>query len=359
MKKVYVYAYLAGNLGDDLFVRLLCRRYPRTRFCIFAEPVYKERFGDLPNCRVYSPEDREVKRVERLFPGLGFPAYLARRCQASVHIGGSVFVQHQEDWSGAYAADAGLAKRSRRLYVIGANFGPYTDPAYYEKYRELFCAYEGICFRDRYSYELFRDLPRVSWAPDVVFNLHPASLPNEKKVLISPIELGDRKGKYDLSGYEPAYREFHIRMIRTLLNRGYKITMVSFCQAQQDDTMMQKILDGLQEEERRKIVCTAYQTDMRFILQEFASSEAVLGTRFHSVILGLVHGCRVLPVIYDQKTEKTLEDLPPMQKLTLAELAGTDTEKTAEEWLSGEPMDIAELRRAAEGQFRYTDEFLK
>ena len=32
MKKVFIYAYLAQNLGDDLMVRILCERYPHIKF---------------------------------------------------------------------------------------------------------------------------------------------------------------------------------------------------------------------------------------------------------------------------------------------------------------------------------------
>ena len=359
MKRVYVYAYLAGNLGDDLFVRLLCQRYPKTRFYILADPIYKERYRDLSNCRVCSPGDRRVRFLEKWLGRGGIQRFLVRHAAAVIHIGGSVFVQHQDDWSDLFHTDAYLAEHSRRLYVIGANFGPYVNPDYYKQYRKLFEKYRGICFRDRYSWELFRELPQVSWAPDVIFQLKPLAAEKKKKVLIAPIELEERKGKYDISGYEKAYLDFHIRMIRGLLARGYSIAMASFCQFQKDDAMMQKIMDGLAAGERRAVVCMAYQKDMAPILQCFAESEAVLGTRFHSIVLGWLHRCRVLPVIYDQKTEKTLEDLGPGLSLKLEELESEDADKLLDVWLGMEPMDIESLQKEAERQFQYTDGFLK
>ena len=38
-KKVLVYAFLANNVGDDLFVRLLCERYPQATFYISRQAV--------------------------------------------------------------------------------------------------------------------------------------------------------------------------------------------------------------------------------------------------------------------------------------------------------------------------------
>ena len=36
MKELYVRAYCQGNLGDDLFVLHLARRFPNTRFYLYA-----------------------------------------------------------------------------------------------------------------------------------------------------------------------------------------------------------------------------------------------------------------------------------------------------------------------------------
>lgn len=41
MKEIFIYAWLAGNLGDDLFVQSLCERYPAIQFCVLADKQYK------------------------------------------------------------------------------------------------------------------------------------------------------------------------------------------------------------------------------------------------------------------------------------------------------------------------------
>ena len=70
MKKVFIHAYAAGNLGDDLLIRILCERYPRVQFRIFADHTYKERFKDICNLSVYSPEDRYVRVMDRIAGGV-------------------------------------------------------------------------------------------------------------------------------------------------------------------------------------------------------------------------------------------------------------------------------------------------
>ena len=46
-KRVLIYAYLEENLGDDLMVWLLCKRYPHIRFEVLTHGVYKEIFKDF------------------------------------------------------------------------------------------------------------------------------------------------------------------------------------------------------------------------------------------------------------------------------------------------------------------------
>ena len=50
------------------------------------------------------------------------------------------------DWSNFYQADSRLVRDSKKMFVIGANFGPYENPEYYQQYEQLFRQYTGIAF---------------------------------------------------------------------------------------------------------------------------------------------------------------------------------------------------------------------
>lgn len=366
MKEIFIYAWLAGNLGDDLFVQSLCERYPTIQFCVLADKQYKERFSDIKNLKVYSGEEKKARIVNKIAGFIakegginGFFRYLVKNSAAVVHIGGSVFTQHEDDWSSFYEADAFLAEKSKRLYQISGNFGPYTDEKYYKAYHELFKKYRGICFRDSYSYEKFKDLPNISWAPDVIFQYKSNIAVKKKKIVISPVELENRDGKWSLVSYEKAYCRFHVEAIRQLLKEEYQVVMVSFCPGQGDGAMMQKILEGLDANERIRVRCVAYTGNRREILQEFEDAEGVIGTRFHSSILGFIHNCKVLPIIYDQKTEHVLDDMNYSLRVKLSELEHVKAGKKLEELLAMEPIDLKNWERRAEEQFQYIDKFIE
>ena len=54
MKKVKVYAYTRQNLGDDLFLKILCERYKNTKFILYAPEVYKEIFKNDNNTTTHA-----------------------------------------------------------------------------------------------------------------------------------------------------------------------------------------------------------------------------------------------------------------------------------------------------------------
>ncbi len=365
MKHVMVHAYLAHNLGDDLFVTMLCRRYPKIKFHFLADPSYKQTFQHLKNCRVYSENDFSVRKLNRLFEKAGisggFWKLLVRRSHAVIHIGGSSFVQHYDDWSSFYEGDRYLAEKSKGLYLIGSNFGPFTDPGYLEAYRDLFRKYRGICLRDQKSYRLFSDIAHVSQAPDVVFGLDNTGVPKKKKVLIAPVYLENRTGKYDISGFHKAYIDFHVKVMAHLIRRGYQITLAGFCLPQGDGLTMQQLFDSLDPSQKSAVKCVLYDQNHSVfdIVREFADSELVIGTRFHSVILGLLSECRVLPVIYDLKTANILEDFHFPLHLQLSELADFSIDQLENTWISLDKPTIERLRTEAEKQFQYTDRLLK
>ena len=65
MKRVFIHAFMAGNLGDDLMVRILCGRYPKVHFFVFADGSYHIRYRNIKNLTVFAPEDRKTRILNR------------------------------------------------------------------------------------------------------------------------------------------------------------------------------------------------------------------------------------------------------------------------------------------------------
>lgn len=366
MKKIFVHAYMAGNLGDDLFVRLLCKRYPNMTFRVLADSSYKKRFKDICNLKVYSSDDIIVRMIDWLIfkykrQKRGFWKLMIKTSYATVHIGGSVFVQHTKDFSEAYRLDKEIVERSKRVYIIGANFGPFIDEQYYHTYYELFKRYDGIVFRDRYSYGLFSKLPNVRYAPDLVFNMEQKSyVPGKHQVLISVINMKNRTGDLGISQYYDMYKKFIVALAKEYLLLGYNVKFISFCKYQEDEKTIEEIIELLKEKERRISKCY-YNYDLGCCLETFMESEIVIGTRFHSIILGWNAGKKVLPIIYDKKTENILEDSGYGLFIRLEDMEYyLENMSDLVKAVSLAPhMEVESLAKEAVGQFYFFDQILK
>lgn len=364
MKKVFIHAYAAGNLGDDLLIRILCERYPKVQFRICADKTYKERFKDIRNLAVYSPEDSYVRRVDRIVGRVrhtdrGFWKWMLKTSCATVHIGGSVFVQHQDDFAEAFRLDEELSARSRNIYVIGANFGPYEDEQYLKSYRELFKRYQGICFRDKYSAGLFSELPQVRCAPDVVFNYQTdIQRAQKRQVLFSVIDMKNRHGKWGISQHDGEYKKFMAELADEYLKKGYDIKFVSFCRFQGDEEAIRDIREWMTVSDNSRISVCCYDQDIRECMESFSESEIVIGTRFHSIILGWLMGKKVLPIVYDLKTKHTLIDNACPFYLELDNL-NLDIKELVHKIERIRPVDTENLVKEADGQFRALDSILR
>lgn len=312
-QKVMIYAYTNFNLGDDLFIKLLCERYPNTQFCLYAPKEYKKLFKNIRNLRVYSSDTFIVRGTNFIFKLLKTKTpYLRRRiaqkCDAAVYIGGSLFMQN-ENWKTKYENKSNMYIENQPFYLLGANFGPYYDQEYYLAYKNLFSKFTDICFRDSYSYELFRELPNVRMADDIVFQLNrdlKTNADNKNNVVISVIKPSIRK---HLVNYDQIYYKKIKDIIIHLNKKGYTTTLMSFCEKEGDEEAIEKITKLLPEKYAGKVKKHFYRYDIDSALKIIATSSFVVATRFHSMILGWLFKKPVFPIVYSGKMTNVMNDV--------------------------------------------------
>lgn len=308
MKKVFIHAYDKVNLGDDLFIRHLTARYPGVEFCLYSDKKNIANFQDVDNLRVFDRDAWIFKLFasKRDSASARFERRLKRKCDALVYIGGSIFIEY-DTWSDIvnwwdYTA------QEYPLFVLGANFGPYKTEAYRAAMQGVFAKMEDVCFRDRYSYGLFRDGNCVRYAPDILFACH--GLLNgkpQRKIFLSVIDCASENHS-DLNGHAAGYELFLKKQIAYFLADGYSVDICSFCTEEGDVAAAERILEGINVSTGIRHISYDGKNSAE-ILRSVAESELVMGTRFHAVVLGLAAGKKVYPLIYSNKTLNMLEDM--------------------------------------------------
>lgn len=289
--KVFINAYLEGNLGDDLFVDILLNRYPNHQF-------YTLSWDYLPtkNLKVFSNKFL-IKVIRRL----SLKRFFANCCDLSVSIAGSFYMEFEGDSKKNFS----LGKKPH--YIMGVNFGPYKTEEYFDNIHGLFKNAEDVCFREEYSYNLFKDLPNVRWAPDIVFSMDTSNIKitNRKRVIFSIISCRRKMEEK----YTNAYEEKIIEMTKFFIDKGYEVCYMSFCKDEFDEEAIEAILNKCDNNLKNNISTYYYRGNRQEALEQLADSQIIVGGRFHANILGLLFGKTVIPMLYSNKTQNVLENM--------------------------------------------------
>ena len=303
MEMYYVVAYLNHNLGDDMFVQTLVRRYPRETFyfCNSSEEIeafYLEKNIKKINTIVYQTK----KAIYKIF---GFPKggitsfWKEKRADAVIRIGGSIFIE-REGWE-----ERKQKKINKNVFIIGANYGPAETEKFKKYVKSDIKLVNDCCFRDQLSYCLFEDCGNVRYAPDVLFGY--ADYPKIIKgngVGISVVNLYNHK---HIRQYKEEYERCIAEFCDICISKGVKVTMFSFCNNENDLDVIKNILNKVSFPE--KILIESYSGNIEIFLEKFNQCEYILATRFHAMIIGWCLKKKVYPIIYSIKQENVLDDI--------------------------------------------------
>lgn len=363
IKRVFLYVYDKQNLGDDLFVYSITKRYPNVRFYIWSDKKNRITFQSLHNLKIVDRNSLFVRFLKRIRPSFvaRYRAWLETHCTAVVYIGGSIFMEYK-NWK-QILSWWDYETQNRSFYIMGANFGPYHSEAFRNKLSEIFCNARDVCFRDQYSYRKFCNVPTVRYAPDILFS-YPMKKPTviRKQIFVSPINCETRKeGDWSLSAYSEDYLYTLTKLLKSYLSDDYNLVLASFCKEEGDEQMAKKLIRTLDlTEENYKVKCIYYDgTNMEQMLNEIASSEYVIATRFHATILALVSGRPVFPIVYSDKTINVLKDIGFQGNY--ADLRNMETisyEYSKFNLEHFQNINIEKLARMAEGHFVILDRCL-
>lgn len=352
--KIYLNAYIAQNLGDDLFLDILLKRYPHHDF--YALTQVKNNYH-YPNLHLY-----HNSFIYKFIKKFNLEKYIANRLDMVVTIGGSMFMENQNR-----KQDLSLGKKER--YILGTNFGPYQTNEYYQMAYHVFQKCKDVCFREKYSYELFRDLPNVRWLPDIAFGMDVSDLTitNRKRAVIVPISYEDKlKESYEQgNNFSNIYETKMVELIERLSSKeGYEIVLLSMCENQNDNKAVDRIFEKCSPKVQKKIEKYDYKGNIKEALNIFADASLIVGSRFHANIIGMILGKAIIPFIYSDKTIHMIEDVlensksPKPLMVDIRKINDFDVSQITQEDLN-KIMDVSNILEKAEDQFQELDKALK
>lgn len=361
-KKVFLYAYDKVNLGDDLFIRTIVNRYPAVTFFLWSNKENKKIFEDCKNLVVVDRDSKFNQFLNKVRASLSvrYQERLKKKCVAVVYIGGSIFMEYpswkniMEWWN--------YQSSHYPFYVVGANFGPYQSKEYKDAMGKMFINLKDVCFRDKYSYNLFQKFDTVRYAPDILFS-YPMPIVEKKKkqIYISVINCIEKEnGKYKCYALE--YENMINTITNHFLNNGYYIKLVSFCKEEGDEEAVRRIKNMFCNHDRYEYIQELNYNGYNYekVLYELACSEYVIATRFHAIILSLVAKQKVFPIIYSDKSVNMLKDIRfSGEYLILSKIGNFDLENIYYNLENRVQIDISDIITKSQNHFTEVDKLLK
>ena len=350
MKKIFIMAYLRNNLGDDMFVMELLNRYPDVEFYVETIDIkYARAFEKKNNVKIIINENETFEKID------------IHQYDGYVYIGGSIFMEGGK----VYNLDEGcldFVKKCKTLnkpfYYISSNYGPYQTKKYFDLSKETFKECTDLCFRDQYSYNLFKDIPTVRYAPDVLFSYDIGEYEKEKDTIgISIIDLEIRE---NLKHKEDEYIQFLLNNICSYLKEGKKIYLFSFCNDEGDEKAIQKILNKFKDSDYKNcITVVSYNESIEAFLAIYKRMEYMICQRFHSLVLSYIYHQKFYAISYSQKICNIIKELNLCDKYIKLEEITAQKRIKLEDFYHVEEENLKEIKKHSLEQFKELDKFLK
>ena len=310
------------NLGDDLFLKIICERYPNINFYLIAPDEYhainKWQNLHILNNKINKSWVNKVKRF--LFKKINFKLYQKQlqaiyfdqlkdefnKIDGFVSIGGSIFMERYPniyfDPEIAYYNLINKELVDKPKFFIGCNFGPYYTKDYLDEYKNIFFHAKDVCFREEFSLNLFNSvLDNVRLAPDVVFGMDvKINEKNSKSVGFSIITTRDNID-------ENLYVSKYIELIKSYLEDEFEVFLFSFCKEEGDEDIIEKISSGLPS--NKLVQKIYYKGNIDEFLNIYSKVSLMYCGRFHAMILSMMFEQQIFPITYSNKMLNVLKDI--------------------------------------------------
>ena len=379
MKKyIFLRAYLNENLGDDLFVNIIAKRYSIWHFLIFEKNTYRSKFPEnvqfiLDKSMKYKFDKQRAlyilarkNKILRHFlldcflPENRLKNKIIKESFANVYIIGSGFIEGGKIGLNYYLNEKAFFSHS--AYLLGCNFGPFYSVNYIRIHQRLFSKTKDICFRDSYSFNLFSKLQQTRFEADIVFTYNDGEkdIPGIYKnyVLISVVNLEkDQNIKCDKDNYI----NFICRLAKYLILKGKEVIFVGFCKNQNDDVSILEIYNRLDFYEKKHVSMFNYpEIEYKCVMWLFKNADAVIASRYHAVIIGMLYRVKTYILSYSDKTANVLKDID--SNIKYVDVTNNINISIEQFWKSYgyliSESKLLELKTSAERQFSMLDKKL-
>ncbi len=299
-KKIFLIFYARKNFGDDLFVKMLLEKYPKVQFfTTIHDYKYLDYLDKYNNLHVMV--GNEIDETGHELDNIDLKEY-----DGYVYIGGSIFMEGNTILSDKFSEFIERCRINKKpFYYISSNYETYVTKEFLELSKKAFTSCTDICFRDKYSYNIFKDINSVRYAPDYAFSY---SIKEQSKIKNSiGISVINIKRKNGLVEKQKEYIQCLVNNIEQYISNGNKVYLYSFCKYEDDETTIDAVLEQYKDDEN--VVAVRYDGDIDKFLDIYGKMEYMICGRFHAMILSCIFEQKMFITSYSDKINNVINDL--------------------------------------------------
>lgn len=366
MENVILFACIEKNIGDDLFVNVLAKRYPDVHFLITSKAKYGSiallenvEFSDALRKWLWASSTGRGGVLKNIV-GTLLQSFYARKLgpiNCGVCIVGNAFKMLDYRGKNSSRWMRNQIKLVKRYFLISTNFGPYTDERWKRDFDHIFPQMEDVCFRDQQSYQLFQSLPNVRYAPDAVLTLgrQPKNQHAGKRLLVSLIDCSMPIRGKAVNDFQGPYEDKLAQFINSFLEQGYDVTVLN-SNTEQDLPACMRICEKCVGH----VDILNYDGDLSQVFQIYSNSDVVISTRLHTTILAWLFDLPVLPISYDIKVQSILNSYAFTEKYLTLEDMETVPKEFAASYFGQYGFHLPErILQQAHSQFAAVDQYFE
>lgn len=297
--KIFLMAYARKNLGDDLFIKMLLDRYPSYDFFMkINDTSHLDKLSEYNNLTILKGDDTDEELYKTNVED--YDGY--------IYIGGSIFMEGGKVYNLSekfYDFIKRCKEANRPFCYVSSNYGPYYTEEYLNLSKKAFTDCYDICFRDQYSYEMFKDIPNVRYAPDYIFT-YPTNKEQkiENSIGISVIDLDIRE---NLKIKSAEYIDMLTNNIKTYIEKGMKVYLFSFCKNEGDEKTIDILLNKFKG--NNNLIDVRYDGDLDEFINIYSQMQYMICARFHAMILSSTSKQKMYIMSYSKKIDNVILDL--------------------------------------------------
>jgi len=295
---ILVSAFVDHNLGDDLMLEILVRRYPHVMFFCLRDASLNalQPYADWPNLVVPDWGD-----LDRLLPVM----------DAFLVYGGSAWQDHGDnlrwyDWPTRVIRE--FRAQGKPILAVGNNIGPLRTAKGQSLFASLLSDFDSVAVRDAFSFDWFQQHVGTGngvYGADLVFD-YPMPAPRRDADLVGisihrTVQFPERNEPYARNMAAVITRLHDVRP-------DLRVCLFGFDAITENDRIL---ADEIETRLGHPAYLTArhYEGDIPECLAAFGRCSHVLATRFHALVLALGWGIPFTPFDYMEKAGLLLADL--------------------------------------------------